>query len=294
MPQTRRCDNPSTSFLKRLSYTFFLTGSMERKPTVSEKAPEFVQKITAKMMAGLGDKLPVSALPADGTFPSGTTQWEKRNIALEIPVWDPEVCIQCNKCNFVCPHATIRSKVFDPQYLAQAPASFKSIDYRGKEFPGLRFTVQVAPEDCTGCGLCVQACPAKNKKQTGLKAINLHPQLPLRDRERENYEFFLNLPDPDRKKINPSTVKGSQFLPPLFEYSGACAGCGETPYLKLLSQLFGDSAVIANATGCSSIYGGNLPTTPWAKNKEGKGPAWQIIWSKKVSGASAGTAGPTT
>lgn len=251
-----------------------VTSNWEVKPVVSEKAPEFVQKVTAKMIAGVGDELPVSALPIDGTFPSGTSQWEKRNIALEIPVWDPEVCIQCNKCSFVCPHATIRSKVFEPSYLNKAPDGFKCTDYKGQEFPGYKFTIQVAPEDCTGCGLCIQACPAKNKKETRLKAINFQPQLPLRDLERQNYDFFLNLPDPDRSKFKTETVKGSQFLPPLFEYSGACAGCGETPYLKLLSQLFGDRLMVANATGCSSIYGGNLPTTPWTKNKQGRGPAW--------------------
>jgi pyruvate-ferredoxin/flavodoxin oxidoreductase len=226
------------------------------------------------MMAGLGDELPVSALPSDGTYPSGTTKYEKRNIALEIPIWDPEVCIQCNKCNFVCPHATIRSKVYDPRYLAGAPGTFQSVDYRGKDFPGLKFTVQVAPEDCTGCGLCVQACPAKNKRETRLKAINLRPQPQFREREKENYEFFLSIQDPDRTRIRIDTVKGSQFLPPLFEYSGACSGCGETPYLKLLSQLFGDRSMIACATGCASIYGGNLPATPWTVNMEGRGPAW--------------------
>ena len=251
-----------------------VTSTFERKPFVSEKAPEFVQRVTAKMMAGLGDDLPVSAFPVDGTFPTGTTQWEKRNIAQEIPVWDPEICIQCNKCNFVCPHATIRSKVYDPQFLVDAPSTFKSTDYKGKEFPNMKFTLQIAPEDCTGCGPCIQACPAKNKKEVRLKAINLSPQQPLRDAERENYEFFLTLPSPDRTKLKIDTVKGSQFLEPLFEYSGACAGCGETPYVKLLSQLFGDRACLANATGCSSIYGGNLPTTPWTKNSQGRGPAW--------------------
>jgi len=243
-------------------------------PLIPRDAPEFVRKVTARIMAGLGDKLPVSAMPADGTFPSGTTRYEKRNIALEIPIWDPDVCIQCNRCSFVCPHSTIRAKVYDSQYLVEAPGGFKSADYRGRDFPGMKFTVQVAPEDCTGCGLCVQACPAKNKKETRLKAINLYPQPPLREEEERNYEFFLSLPDPDRTRVNTATVKGAQFLPPLFEYSGACAGCGETPYVRLVSQLFGDRAVISNATGCSSIYGGNLPTTPWTKNREGRGPAW--------------------
>jgi pyruvate-ferredoxin/flavodoxin oxidoreductase len=250
----------------------FMPGSPT--PLIPRDAPEFVRKVTARIMAGLGDKLPVSAMPADGTFPSGTTRYEKRNIALEIPIWDPEVCIQCNRCSFVCPHSTIRAKVYDSQYLVEAPRGFKSADYRGRDFSGMKFTVQVAPEDCTGCGLCVQACPAKNKKETRLKAINLYPQPPLREEEERNYEFFLGLPDPDRTRVNTATVKGAQFLPPLFEYSGACAGCGETPYVRLVSQLFGDRAVISNATGCSSIYGGNLPTTPWTKNREGRGPAW--------------------
>jgi len=243
-------------------------------PLIPQDAPEFVRKVTAKIMAGLGNELPVSAMPSDGTFPSGTTRYEKRNIALEIPIWDPDVCIQCNRCSFVCPHATIRAKIYDSQYLVEAPTGFKSADYKGKDFPGMKFTVQVAPEDCTGCGLCVQACPAKNKKETRLKAINLFPQAPWREEEERNYAFFLSIPDPDRTRINTATVKGVQFLPPLFEYSGACAGCGETPYVRLVSQLFGDRAVISNATGCSSIYGGNLPTTPWTKNREGRGPAW--------------------
>lgn len=218
--------------------------------------------------------MPVSKLPVDGTFPTGTAKWEKRNIALEIPVWDPEVCIQCGKCVMVCPHAVIRQKVYDPKYLENAPATFKSTDARFKEFPGMKYTLQVSPEDCTGCALCVEACPAKNKSQAGLKAINMAPQPPLREQERVNWEFFLSLPEVDRTAISVSTVKNSQLLEPLFEFSGACAGCGETPYLKLMSQLFGDRVVIANATGCSSIYGGNLPTTPWTYNREGRGPAW--------------------
>ncbi|MCX8025992.1 MAG: 4Fe-4S binding protein, partial [Thermanaerothrix sp.] len=226
------------------------------------------------MMIFEGDRLPVSKLPVDGTFPTGTAKWEKRNIALEIPVWDPEVCIQCGKCVMVCPHAVIRQKVYDPKYLENAPATFKYTDARFKEFPGMKYTLQVAPEDCTGCALCVEACPAKNKSQVGLKAINMAPQPPLREQERINWEFFLSLPEVDRTAISVSTVKNSQLLEPLFEFSGACAGCGETPYLKLMSQLFGDRVVIANATGCSSIYGGNLPTTPWTYNREGRGPAW--------------------
>jgi pyruvate-ferredoxin/flavodoxin oxidoreductase len=250
------------------------TSTIEIPPVVSEKAPEFVRTFTAKIIAGEGDDLPVSAFPVDGTFPTGTTQWEKRNIALEIPVWDPAVCIQCGKCSILCPHATIRMKVYDPKYLEKAPATFKSTDYRGKEFPGQKYTIQVAPEDCTGCELCVEACPAKNKANPSLKAINMAPQIPLREQERENWEFFLTLPEVDRGQVKINTVKGSQFLQPLFEFSGACAGCGETPYVKLLTQLFGDRAIIANATGCSSIYGGNLPTTPYAFNHEGRGPAW--------------------
>jgi pyruvate-ferredoxin/flavodoxin oxidoreductase len=245
-----------------------------RPPAVAPEAPEFVQNVTARIIAGLGDDLPVSAMPCDGTFPTGTAQWEKRNIALEIPAWDPEICIQCAKCAMVCPHAAIRMKVYDPYLLTNAPPTFKSIDYRGQEFPGMKMTIQTSPEDCTGCGICIHVCPAKNKQETRLKAINMVPQIPLREPEKKNYAFFLDIPEYDRRLVKVSTIKGSQVLQPLFEYSGACAGCGETPYLKLLSQLFGDRLIVANATGCSSIYGGNLPTTPWSQNKEGRGPAW--------------------
>ena len=253
-----------------------VTSTIKLKPTVSEKAPDFIKNVTSRIIEGKGDTLPVSAFPDDGTFPSASAQWEKRNIALEIPVWDADICIQCNKCVLVCPHATIRAKVFDEKLLnGGTPKTFKHMKFKGKEFgEGLAYALQVAPEDCTGCGLCVQVCPAKNKQETRLKAINMAPQIPLREQEAENYEFFLNLPEIDRTKVNFSNVKESQFLQPLFEYSGACSGCGETPYVKLVSQLFGDRAIIANATGCSSIYGGNLPTTPWAVNKEGRGPAW--------------------
>ncbi len=250
------------------------TSEIEKPPVVSEKAPEFVRNVTATIMAGRGNELPVSAMPDDGTWPLGTTQWEKRNIALEIPVWDPDVCIQCGKCSISCPHATIRAKVYEPGKLDGAPETFKSADAKGKDFDGLKWTIQVAPEDCTGCGLCVKACPAKNKSEPERKAINMEEQMPLRQSEAENYEFFLDLPDYDRAKLNLRTIKGSQLCQPLFEYSGACAGCGETPYVKLLTQLFGDRAIIGNATGCSSIYGGNLPTTPYTTNGDGRGPAW--------------------
>ena len=250
------------------------TSTIEKPPVVADAAPEFVHDVTATIMAGKGNTLPVSAMPADGTWPTATTQWEKRNIALDIPEWDPEVCIQCAKCSIACPHAAIRGKVYDPALLADAPGTFKSVDAKGKDFSGLKWTIQIAPEDCTGCGLCVQACPAKNKQVEGRKAINMTAQLPLRDPEADNYAFFLALPDFDRTKLNVKTIKGSQLCQPLFEYSGACAGCGETPYVKLLSQLFGDRAIIGNATGCSSIYGGNLPTTPYAVNADGRGPSW--------------------
>jgi len=252
-----------------------VTGAADLPPVVPPEAPEFVQKVTAKMIAGEGDSLPVSALPADGTYPSGTTQWEKRNIALEVPVWEPDICIQCGKCVLVCPHAVIRAKVYDESALVGAPATFKSTDARWKELRGQKYTLQVAVEDCTGCALCVEVCPAKDKSQVGRKAINMQPQRPLREQERENWAFFLNLPEvPRHDGLKFTSVKNVQLLRPLFEFSGACAGCGETPYLKLLSQLFGDRAIIANATGCSSIYGGNLPTTPWTYNQEGRGPAW--------------------
>ncbi len=246
---------------------------MRREP-VPAAAPEFVKDVLGKIIAYEGDDLPVSAMPVDGTFPSATTQWEKRNIALEIPVWEPSVCIQCGKCSFVCPHAVIRQKVYDPSYLVGAPATFKSADAKFREAPGMKFTLQIAPEDCTGCGLCIEACPAKDKVNEGRKAINMAEQLPLRETEKPNWKFFNTIPEPDRTVIVPNTVKNSQQLRPLFEFSGACAGCGETPYLKLVSQLFGDRMVIANATGCSSIYSGNLPTTPWAVNSDGRGPAW--------------------
>jgi pyruvate-ferredoxin/flavodoxin oxidoreductase len=252
------------------------TSTFERPPLVPDEAPEFVRTVTAEIMAFRGDDLPVSKIPEDGTWPTGTTKWEKRNVALEIPEWDPEVCIQCGKCNIVCPHAAIRLKLYDPALLEKAPETFKSADAKGKEFAGKKYTIQIAPEDCTGCGACVEACPAKNKADPSKKAINMASQPPLRFQERDNYNFFLDaIPDYDRTAIgNLTSVKGSQLCQPLFEYSGACAGCGETPYVKLLSQLFGDRAIIANATGCSSIYGGNLPTTPYCQNPDGRGPTW--------------------
>jgi pyruvate-ferredoxin/flavodoxin oxidoreductase len=237
-------------------------------------APEFVRSVLGPMIAGRGDELPVSALPCDGTYPTGTARWEKRNLAAEIPVWDPDVCIQCGKCVFVCPHAVIRSKVYEEKVLANAPGSFASTAARLPEWKGLKYTLQVAPEDCTGCGICVDVCPAKNKSEARLKAINMRPQPPLRDQERANWDFFLGLPELDRRKLHTGGVREMQVAEPLFEFSGACAGCGETPYVKLLTQLFGDRLVVANATGCSSIYGGNLPTTPWSRNAEGRGPAW--------------------
>jgi pyruvate-ferredoxin/flavodoxin oxidoreductase len=240
----------------------------------SATAPPFERDVLGAIYAGRGDELRVSAFPADGTFPTGTAKWEKRNIALEIPVWDTKTCIQCGKCAMVCPHAVIRIKVYDSTHLEGAPETFKSTDARDREWKGLKYTIQVAPEDCTGCGICVDVCPAKNKSETRRKAINMLPQPPLRFSEAANWDFFLKIPEVDRRKIKASNIRQQQFQEPLFEFSGACSGCGETPYLKLLSQLFGDRAVIANATGCSSIYGGNLPTTPWTKNAEGRGPAW--------------------
>lgn len=251
-----------------------VTSTFDMPPVVPDNSPDYVKEVTAEIIAGRGDLLPVSKMPIDGTFPTDTTRWEKRNIATEVPVWDPEVCIQCGKCVIACPHATIRQKVYDPKHLEGAPETFKSTDYRGREFPDMKYTLQVAVEDCTGCEVCVEVCPAKNKKETRLKAINMQTQYPLREQERENWDFFLNIPEIDRRQVKVDTIKGSQFLEPLFEFSGACAGCGETPYVKLVSQLYGDRMVVANATGCSSIYGGNLPTTPWAKNKDGRGPAW--------------------
>ena len=250
-----------------------VTSTRVRPATVAPEAPAFVQKVTALMMAGKGDRVPVSGFNADGTWPVATTQWEKRNIALDIPVWDEALCIQCNKCSFMCPHAAIRPKVYDAALLADAPATFKSTDYKGAEFKGMKYSLQVGPEDCTGCGICVSVCPSKDKADPGRKAITMTPQPPLRAAERDNYAFFLGLPDPDRSALK-TDVKGSQFMRPLFEYSGCCAACGETPYVKLVTQLFGDRALIANATGCSSVYGGNLPTTPYCVNAQGRGPAW--------------------
>ena len=251
-----------------------VTSKETRRPAVPAGAPDFVKEVLGAMISKDGDDLPVSKLPIDGTYPSGTTQWEKRNIAMEIPVWNPDVCIQCGKCAFVCPHAVIRTKVYDAALLKDAPETFKSVDAKFKEFPGTKFTVQISPEDCTGCGMCVENCPAKDKVDPSRKAINMAPQPPLRESESKNWEFFFNLPDPDRTAFESNTVKNSQLLRPLFEFSGACAGCGETPYVRLLTQLFGDRSVIANATGCSSIYGGNLPTTPYTFNGDGRGPAW--------------------
>ena len=251
-----------------------VASAFDIQPPIPAQAPEFLRNVTSKIIAGEGDSLPVSAFSPDGTFPSGTAQWEKRNIALEIPVWDSDLCIQCGKCVLVCPHSVIRAKIYDPKLLENAPASFKSTAARWRDFKEHHYTLAVAPEDCTGCTLCVQVCPAKSKSEARHKAINMASQPPLREQERENWDFFLQLPEMDRAPLSMGQVKDAQLLEPLFEFSGACAGCGETPYIKLMTQLFGDRSLIANATGCSSIYGGNLPTTPYTMNHQGLGPSW--------------------
>jgi len=251
-----------------------VTATSDRRPPVPEDAPEFVRRVTGPLLAGRGDALPVSALPADGTWPTGTAAWEKRNIADFVPEWDPDICIQCGQCGAVCPHGVIRAKFFDDAGLADAPPGFPSAPVSARGFPDTRYTLQIYAEDCTGCALCVDACPARNIERPAERAINMRPKPADLEPVREHLAWFERLPDVDRGHVDFSNIRGVQYLPPLFEFSGACAGCGETPYLKLLSQLFGDRAVIANATGCSSIYGGNLPTTPWAKNHEGRGPAW--------------------
>ena len=260
--------------LSEVKVPYAATSTLGMRPAVPAGAPAFVREVTARMIAGEGDRLPVSALPADGTYPSGTTRWEKRNIAAEIPSWDEALCIQCGKCVLVCPHAVIRSKVYEPAALAGAPAGFKSAPAKWRALGDARYTLQVSPEDCTGCALCVEICPAKSKSEAKHRAIDMTPARPLHDAEVANWDFFLTLPTPDRAPLNAGLVKDVQLLEPLFEFSGACAGCGETPYLKAMSQLFGDRALVANATGCSSIYGGSQPTTPWSTNAAGRGPAW--------------------
>ena len=264
----------SLSHLQEVKVPDKVSSSFDLRPPVPAAAPAFVRDVLAQIIAGNGDDLPVSAMPIDGTFPSATAQWEKRNIALEIPVWDEVLCIQCGKCVLVCPHAVIRAKVYDDSYLGNAPASFKAVPARWKDMKDRKYTLQVAPEDCTGCTLCVEICPAKSKSEVKHRAINMAPQPPLRESEAANWEFFLSLPETDRKLLSPTQVKDIQLLRPLFEFSGACSGCGETPYLKLVTQLFGDRVMIGNATGCSSIYGANLPTTPYCVNAEGRGPSW--------------------
>ncbi len=260
--------------LHRVEIPAAASAERRRPPIVAAEAPDFVQKVTGVMLAGNGDLLPVSAFPPDGTWPTATSQWEKRAIAATIPIWEPEICIQCNQCAFVCPHAAIRAKVYEPAALEGAPQGFRSQDYKAKDFAGLTYSIQVAPDDCTGCRLCVEVCPAKDKSNPRHKAINMAPYLEHREVERQSYDFFLDLPELDPERIQRFDAKSSQFLEPLFEYSGACAGCGETPYVKLMSQLFGDRLLIANATGCSSIYGGNLPTTPYTQDCNGRGPTW--------------------
>ncbi|MBS4049842.1 MAG: pyruvate:ferredoxin (flavodoxin) oxidoreductase, partial [Methylomonas sp.] len=261
--------------LQQVSLPTKISSQFDIQDHINESAPDFVKRVTAEIIAGRGDLLPVSAMPVDGTFPTGTTAYEKRNLALEIPVWETDLCTECGKCAMVCPHAAIRSKIYPVEALENAPETFKHAPMLGKDFPaGLAMTYQVAAEDCTGCSLCVDICPIRDKSNASRKALNMHPQSPLREPERENWDFFLSLPEYDRRQLKVNTIKGAMVLQPLFEFSGACVGCGETPYIKLASQLFGDRMIVANATGCSSIYGGNLPTTPWTKNPEGRGPAW--------------------
>ncbi|MCU0693709.1 MAG: thiamine pyrophosphate-dependent enzyme [Polyangiaceae bacterium] len=251
-----------------------VTSTIEMPPIVSEGAPQYVREVLAPMIGGIGDTLPVSKCPIDGTFPTATSQWEKRNIALEAPIWEPDLCIQCGKCAMVCPHAAIRTKVFPPDSLVDVPPTFKVMDFKDKDVKGMKYSIQVFVEDCTGCRACVVVCPGKDKKNPSRLSLQMADQIPLRVPERRNAAYFMKLPDADRSLVKQNTVKGSQLLRPLFEFSGACPGCGETPYVKLLTQLFGDRALIANATGCSSIYGGNLPTTPYAVNEQGRGPTW--------------------
>jgi pyruvate-ferredoxin/flavodoxin oxidoreductase len=262
--------------LYEIDYSQYALGNNAFGEHISEDAPDFVQQVLSKIISGEGDELPVSAFPVDGTYPSGTTKWEKRNIAETVPVWDPALCTQCGKCFLICPHAAIRPKVYDKDLLTNAPTDWKYTDPIGKEWDKTTeaYTLQVSTEDCTGCTLCVEYCPITSKTEAGHKAINMTDKLPIQDKEIENWNYFINIPEVDRTRVNKNTIKGSQFFQPLFEFSGACAGCGETPYLKLLTQLFGERMIVANATGCSSIFGGNLPTTPWSTNTEGVGPAW--------------------
>ena len=264
--------------LQKVTVPCCVAGKMKMPPAVPDHAPDFVKNVTGQIIRQKGDQLPVSAMPCDGTWPTGTTKFEKRNIATDIPEWNPDLCVQCGRCSLVCPHAAIRVKVYDTGQLDSAPAAFKSVDATGKGFTGMKYTVQVAPEDCTGCGVCVHVCPGRergeDRKETGRRAIMMVPQIPLREQEAQNFDFFMSIPDMDPSKYDRATIKGSQFVRAMFEFSGACAGCGETPYVKLLTQLFGDRALIANATGCSSIYGGNLPTTPYTTREDGRGPTW--------------------
>jgi pyruvate-ferredoxin/flavodoxin oxidoreductase len=264
----------SIAELARVEIPSTVGSEVALRSLIPDDAPDFVSRVTSRLMAGEGDLLPVSAFPVDGTFPLGTAKYEKRSIAKEIPIWDPDICIDCGKCAIVCPHATIRMKIYEPGFLDDAPSTFKTKDFRSKDVLNHKLTIQVAPDDCTGCGVCVDVCPAKSKTEARRKAINMEPVAPYQEEERAGWDFFLDIPEIDRDLVAHSSIKGSQVLEPLFEFSGACAGCGETPYIKLVTQLFGDRVVVANATGCSSIYGGNLPTTPWTVNREGRGPAW--------------------